>query len=296
MISVGVKLPFENKLEDELSLITSDVKDYGDDMPDHLAFPEIPDMKGMDMMGMDKDLKSWKYDDIDADIKKIKKMNSKAPKMKKLSSKKNPDAKLDGIDLPHLRRAGSEEWSYRRIRDLIALLHVGLFEYADRLSSYITYSTEFRSKFLKCRKRLIILIHQLKNLVQDKIKLQDLLKDLSSKYKLLEHALKKAGDINQDNKETVEKIRVNRDKCIRTIDNRNDVVASLRNQNAELRRHLASLRTSKFNSRLRVGGSNRDAPVRGTSSDRDTPGRVAGSKTSKPKRVHKKIRYNDDKY
>lgn len=216
---IGSKLPsVENTLRDELSLITSDIKDYGDEV-EH--YPDIPSVSSK----RDRD---WSY-----------------RTEKKTDTEVNPDSKLEGIDLPQLQREGSEqEWSYRRIRDLIALLHVGLFEYADRLSSYISYSAEFKNKYLKCRKRLSILEHELKNLVQDKIKLQELLRDLSSKYNMLEHALKKAGDINQDNKETIEKIRVNRDKCIQTIDNRNDVVSSLRNQNAELRRHLATLRSS----------------------------------------------------
>jgi chromosome segregation ATPase len=235
-------------------MITSDVKDYGDDLDktdDSLDFPEIPDMK----RGRSRE---WKYKSKD-------KTQTTYTSSKKTDA--NPDAKLDGIDLPQLKREGADkEWSYRRIRDLIALLHVGLFEYADRLSSYISYSTEFKGKYLKCRKRLNILIQELKNLVQDKIKLQELLKDLSSKYNMLEHALKKAGDINQDNKETIEKIRVNRDKCIQTIDNRNEVVASLRNQNSELRRHLATLRTSKFRVRDREQDRGRE---RGRDRERD---------------------------
>lgn len=197
-------------------MITSDTKDY-DDLD---LFSAIP-MK-----------RDWSY---------------KKTTEKKVEGEVNPDSKLEGIDLPQLQTEGSEqEWSYRRIRDLIALLHVGLFEYADRLSSYIAYSAEFKVKYLKCRKRLSILDHELKNVLQDKIKLQELLKDLNAKYNMLEHALKKANDINQDNKATIEKIRVNRDKCIQTIDNRNDVVGSLRNQNAELRRHLSTLRSSNI--------------------------------------------------
>lgn len=204
-----------DKLRDELDLMSSDF-DY-----DRLVKFETPKVATK---------REWKYKGTD----------------KKTVAEINPDTKLENIDLPQLQGEGSEqEWSYRRIRDLIALLHVGLFEYASRLSSYTSYSTEFKGKYLKCRKRLSVLEHELKNMIQDKIKLQELLNDLNAKYNMLEHALKKAGDINQDNKETIEKIRVNRDKCIQTVDNRNDVVNSLRNQNAELRRHLSTLR-SKF--------------------------------------------------
>lgn len=186
------------------------------------------------------------YDNIDlTDVPGLKREWKYKVTEKTTETEVNPDTKLESIDLPPLQGEGSDqEWSYRRIRDLIALLHVGLFEYADRLSSYITYSSTFKGKYLKCRKKGSVLEHDLKNIVQDKIKLQELLKDLKAKYNMLEHALKKAGDINQDNKETIEKVRVSRDKCIQTIDNRNDVVTSLRNQNAELRRHLSTIRST----------------------------------------------------
>ena len=250
-------------MDNELAMITSDVTDYGDDLvkpKDHPDFPEIPNIKYHDseksiwkrynsdeIKSWKPKNKAWKYDKIKEWERIAEPKSSKEWKYKEIKKTKpdiNPDSKLDGIDLPYQKREGNrKEWSYRRIRDLIALLHIGLFEYADRLSSYIAYSSEFKGKLVKCEKRLSVLTHDLKNLVQDKIKLQELLKDLSAKYNMLEHALKKAGDINQDNKDTIEKIRVNRDKCIQTIDNRNEVVTSLRNQNSELRRHLASLRS-----------------------------------------------------
>ena len=158
----------------------------------------------------------------------------------------NPDAKLEKIDLALLQVGNTEkEWSYRRVRNSISSLHVALFEYVGRLSAYISYSKTFRGKYSKCRKKLILLESELKDIMQDKVKLQDLVNDLSAKYKLIEHAIKKVGSINQDNKDTMESIQVNRDKCVKTVDNRNEVIISLRNQNAELRRHLASLR-SKF--------------------------------------------------
>lgn len=260
-------------------MIISDIKDYSDDLvkvQDHPEFPELPQIeynepeknKWKQYHDPPKN-KAWKYHKaeekkewkIDAEPdksyskpdkkrqwpkpeKKHWKYEENEKKFEKMA-RVNPDSKLDGIDLPQSPQKGGKqkEWSYRRIRDLIALLHVGLFEYADRLSSYIAYSSEFKGKLVKCTKRLTVLSLDLKNLVQDKIKLQELLKDLSSKYNMLEHSLKQAGDINQDNKDTIEKIRVNRDKCIRTIDNRNEVVTSLRNQNSELRRHLATLRS-----------------------------------------------------
>lgn len=173
-------------------------------------------------------------------------IESKKSKWKYKLTDKNPDTKLEKIDLALLQVGNTEkEWSYRHVRNSIASLHVALFEYVGRLTAYISYSKTFRVKYTKCRKKLSLLESELKDIMQDKVKLQELIKDLSAKYKLLQHAIKKVGDINQENKETIENIRVNRDKCVQTVDNRNEVITSLRNQNAELRRHLASLR-SKF--------------------------------------------------
>lgn len=162
---------------------------------------------------------------------------------RKTEVEENPDKRIEGLDLPQLRGSSEQEWSYRRIRDLIASLHVGLFEYADRLSAYIAYSLAFKEKYVKCSRKLSGLELELKHIIQDKVKLQEMLNDLTAKYNMLQHALKKAEDINQDNKENIEKIRVNRDKCTQTVENRNEVITSLRNQNEELRRHLSSLRS-----------------------------------------------------
>lgn len=155
----------------------------------------------------------------------------------------SPDAKLEGIELPLSHDGSDQEWSYRRIRDLITSLHAGLYDYAEKLSGYIAHSAAFKGKLAECNRRLAVTEHDLKNIIQDKVKLREALNDLTAKYNMLEHALKKAGDINEDNKQIIEKIRLHRDRCIQTVDNRNDVITSLRNQNAELRRHLASLRS-----------------------------------------------------
>ena len=229
--SIIANTPFisGDALHDEFAILDSEydtmsLDNYDEDLSLRSDFPPIPSANK----------REWQY-----------KVTEKRTE-KRAESELNPDTKIENIELPQLPSDTTEqEWSYRRIRDLIALLHVGLFEYADRLSAYISYSAEFKGKYLKCKKRLSTLEHECKNIDQDKIKLQDALKDQSTKYNMLEHALKKAGDINQDNKETIEKIRVIRDKCIQTVDNRNDVVTSLRSQNAELRRHLSNLR-SKF--------------------------------------------------
>lgn len=219
------------RLRDELATLNNEIdtmeldKRYGDE-DEYISIDEedyIPDTRRLRVAGVKQE---WKYQSSETQ-----------------GSEDNPDKRIEGLDLPLLREGSEHEWSYRRIRDLIALLHVGLFEYADRLSAYIAYSISFKKKFLKCSKKLSVVEQELKNIMQDKVKLQELLNDLGVKYNMLTHALKKAEDINHDNKQTIEKIRVNRDKCIQTVENRVDVIASLRNQNTELRRHLATLRS-----------------------------------------------------
>ena len=218
----------DDKLKDELALLNNEIdamefeKSYEDE---DIVNPDIR-LEGIDMSDMGLKKSKWRYS-----------MTEKS------EVGENPDERIEDLDLPQLRESPDQEWSYRRIRDLIATLHVGLFEYADRLSAYIAYSLAFKEKFIKCSKALASLEMELKHLVQDKVKLQELLNDLNAKYNMLQHALKKAEDINHDNKDTIEKMRLNRDKCTQTVENRNDVINSLRNQNAELRRHLSSLRS-----------------------------------------------------
>lgn len=221
----------DDKLRDELALLNNEIdvmeleKSYEDEdivNPDvRLEIPPIADEVG----------KKWEFHGHTEITKKPD------------HSSENPDQRIADLDLPHFRGGSDQEWSYRRIRDLIATLNVGLFEYADRLSAYIAYSLAFKEKYIKCGKYLAGLELELKNIIQDKVKLQEMLNDLTAKFNMLQHALKKAEDINQDNKESIEKIRVNRDKCMQTAENRNEVIASLRNQNTELRRHLSSLRS-----------------------------------------------------
>lgn len=221
------------QLKDELAVLNSEIdaieleNSYNDA---ELVNPDVR-LDGMDFPPVDigdktKEWKSYKITEKTTEIDS------------------NPDTKLEGIGLPQILPDGADqEWSYRRIRDLIASLHAGLYEYAEKLSGYIAHSATFKGKFAECTRRLGVMEHELKHLIQDKVKLREMLNDLTAKYNMLEHALKKAGDINEDNKQIIEKTRLHRDRCIQTVDNRNEVITSLRNQNAELRRHLASLRS-----------------------------------------------------
>ena len=220
------------QLKDELAILNSEIDAIELENSYNAADLVNPDVRldGIDFPAVgvgDGTKKEWQY-----------KITEKTTEIEN-----NPDTKLEGIEFPLSHDGSDQEWSYRRIRDLIASLHAGLYEYAEKLSGYIAHSATFKGKLKECTRRLAMTEHELKNLIQDKVKLREALNDLTAKYNMLEHALKKAGDINEDNKQIIEKIRLHRDRCIQTVDNRNDVITSLRNQNAELRRHLASLRS-----------------------------------------------------
>lgn len=154
------------------------------------------------------------------------------------SSIENPmSTRLDNVDLP-LRSENLR--NYHRIRDSIASLNVALSEYARKLSAYVSYSSTFREKYMKCRKKFNQLNIELKGIIKDRIKAQESLTELRPKYNMIENALKASGKINQEKKKMIEKIRVSRDKCIQTVSNRKGVIANVRDQNAELKRHLTA--------------------------------------------------------
>lgn len=252
--SISTKL--SEQLKDELAVLNNEIDAI--EMENSYSVPDLvnPDIRldGIDVNVRDSynapDLVNpdVRLDGIDFPDVNVRDETSKEWKYKITEKtteiENNPDTKLEGIELPQINHDGSDqEWSYRRIRDLIASLHAGLYEYAEKLSGYIAHSAAFKGKLTECTRRLAVIEHELKHLIQDKVKLREALNDLTAKYNMLEHALKKAGDINEDNKQIIEKIRLHRDRCIQTVDNRNGVITSLRNQNAELRRHLASLKS-----------------------------------------------------
>ena len=220
------------QLKDELAVLNNEID----------AIELENSYSAADLVNPDVRLDGIDFPDVPVGDEKTKKWQYKITE-KTTEVENNPDAKLEGIELPHISDGSDQEWSYRRIRDLIASLNAGLYEYAEKLSGFIAHSAEYKGKLAECSRRLAVMDHELKNLIQDKVKLREMLNDLTAKYNMLEHALKKAGDINEDNKQIIEKIRLHRDRCIQTVDNRNDVITSLRNQNAELRRHLATLRS-----------------------------------------------------
>lgn len=194
-----------------------------------------------------------KYEEVDPGVRLRSEQIDFNPQIKKLGLKRQWKYKLTDtsgvsetslgamvdnvVDLP-LRSENLR--NYHRIRDSIASLNVALSEYARKLSTYVSYSGTFREKFTKCRNRLKRLETDLNIITKDRIQVKGMLMELRPKYDTLENALKKAGEINQEKKKTIDKIRTSRDKCIQTINNRKGTITNARDQNAEMKRRLTA--------------------------------------------------------
>ena len=132
------------------------------------------------------------------------------------------------------------DWTYQRLRDMLAQLNKGIFEYAESLTAVIKRNSIFKSKYIDCSDRKKKMDHSMRNMHQDKTKLQESLDDLQTKYNSLEQAYEKVKDLAEDNKQTIEKLRGNRDRCVQMIANKNKIVEGLRDQAQELRRKMAN--------------------------------------------------------
>ena len=133
-------------------------------------------------------------------------------------------------------------WTYQRIRGLVSQLNTAIYAYADRLSTQVTTYRKYREKFRQCSGKLEQAVHGQRNAVQDKIKLQEALDDLQSKHDALQQVYEKVKDINEDNRQLIENLRANRDRCVQTLSNRKKTIDSLRTQATELRRQIARYR------------------------------------------------------
>lgn len=154
--------------------------------------------------------------------------------------------KLEKFELhkpPGANRDVGSDWTYERLRDALADLNNGFFEYADRLSSQIKYNFHIRGKFLACKTKVGAKEQVKRNSVQDKINLQEALEDLQAKYDTLEQALEKLEDINEDNKESITRLRAHRDRCIQSSASRKKTIDSLRDEATELRRQITQARS-----------------------------------------------------
>lgn len=135
------------------------------------------------------------------------------------------------------------DWTYERLRDHLAEFNNGFFEYADRLSGHIKSNFQYKPKFLTCRDRVNEKELEKRHSLQDKVNLQEALDDLQAKYDALEQALEKVEDINEDNKESMARLRAHRDRCVQNLSNRKKTIDSLRDEATELRRLISHARS-----------------------------------------------------
>ena len=150
---------------------------------------------------------------------------------------------------PGVNRDVGSDWTYERLRDAVAHLNNGFFEYADRLSSRIKYNFMIRSKFLVCNAKVGDKEQEKRHSIQDKINLQEALEDLQTKYDTLEQALEKLEDINEDNHESITRLRAHRDRCVQSNASRRKTIDSLRDEATELRRQITQARAKLASSR-----------------------------------------------
>lgn len=165
---------------------------------------------------------------------------------------KQPYEPLDIIDIrspnPNPSVVNEEfDWTYERLRDSLSDFNNGFFEYADQLSSHIRGNFIFKSKFLKCRSEVNEKELGKRQNLQDKVKLQEAIEDLQAKYDSLERALEKVEDINEDNKESIGRLRAHRDRCVQNHATRKKTIDSLRDEATELRRQISHARSQSGN-------------------------------------------------
>ena len=146
------------------------------------------------------------------------------------------------VNEPTYDRAHEQKWTYQNLRELLAQLNTGIYIYAEMLTSQISKLLKFKSKYIECDKRKTRLDHDLRIAVQDKIKLQESLDDLQAKYNALQQVFGKVRDLNADNRQVIDQLRANRDRCVQSLANRKKSIDTLRAQSSELRRKLAHYR------------------------------------------------------
>lgn len=139
------------------------------------------------------------------------------------------------------------DWTYERLRDSLSNFNNGFFEYADRLSGHIKSNFKYKPKFLACRDKVNEKELEKRHNIQDKVNLQESLDDLQAKYDALEQALEKVEDINEDNKESIARLRSHRDRCVQNLSNRKKTIDSLRDEATELRRQITHARSQVGN-------------------------------------------------
>jgi len=166
-------------------------------------------------------------------------------------SESEPDADLTEAQLMKVseeveepRLEPLEDWNYLKIRDLLSQLNNALYAYSNKLTKDILKGKVFQTKSIDCTTKYSTLFTECKSIIQDKITLQQELDDLRNKYTSLEQVLAKVKDINEDNRQTIDKLRAKRDQCVREEAEKVKTINSLRSRAVELRRRLARFRGS----------------------------------------------------
>ena len=129
--------------------------------------------------------------------------------------------------------------SYENIRDLLSQVNDALLLYASNLAKGILKGKAYKQKVTECVIKYKRLYAECRESSQDKVKLQDVLDDLTSKFNAMEHVLLKVKDVNKDNRQLIEELRANRDHCMKDQTNKTKTIHSLRDQTAILRGKLA---------------------------------------------------------
>ena len=160
----------------------------------------------------------------------------------KIEQLESEQKSLQEVEEPRLEPL--EDWTYLKIRDLLSQLNNALYLYSNKLTKDIIEGKMFQTRFLECHTKYSRLFSECKGIIQDKIKFQEQLDDLRNKYSAMEQVLAKVKDINEDNRQMIEKLRGNRDQCLRADSEKTKTIGTLRNQAAELRRKLNHFRLS----------------------------------------------------
>lgn len=160
-------------------------------------------------------------------------------------SSKEPKKGSGDIFIEDLEKELIKERNYVRIRGLLSELNEAMYHYASNLTKGIIRGKSYLRRLGECNIKYKKLIIEFKAISQDKIKLQEELDDLSSKFSAMKNTLAKVSDINEDNRQLIDKLRANRDQCLQASTSKMKTVNSLRSQTAELRRKLSHFRKNK---------------------------------------------------
>ena len=143
---------------------------------------------------------------------------------------------------PKLKLEPLEDGNYMKIRNLLSQLNNALYTYSNKLTKEILKGNTFKKKVQDCTTKYGRLFSECKAIAHDKITLQQHLDDLRNKYSTMEQTLTKVKDLNEDNRQTIDKLRATRDQCLRTVGEKTKTIENLRYRSVVLRRQLSRFR------------------------------------------------------